>query len=94
MRQPDTRSSGLSHLVDLSGGSPVLGVLSEPADVSIGGNPGYAAFFKQMKHLGYVEGDNLIVERYCLEERYDRIPEIVHEVVATRPDVIFIVTNY
>jgi hypothetical protein len=36
----------------------------------------------------------LIVERYCLEERYDRIPEIVHEVVATRPDVIFIVTNY
>jgi putative ABC transport system substrate-binding protein len=45
-----------------------------------------------MKRLGYVEERNLTVERYCLEGRYDRLPEIVHEVVATRPDVIFTVT--
>jgi putative ABC transport system substrate-binding protein len=63
-------------------------------DVSIRGNPGYAIFFEEMERLGYVEGGNLIVERYCPEGRLDRLPEIVHEVVATRPDVIFSVTNY
>jgi hypothetical protein len=56
------------------------------AAVSIGGNRGYAIFFEQMKRLGYVEGGNhLIVERYCLEGRLDRFPEIVHEIVVTRP---------
>jgi putative ABC transport system substrate-binding protein len=62
-----------------------------PPDISIGGNPGYAIFFEEMKRLGYVEGRNLIVERYCLEGRYGRLPEITHEVVATRPDAIFTV---
>jgi putative ABC transport system substrate-binding protein len=64
-----------------------------PRDISIGGNPGYAAFFEELKRLGYVEGGNLIVERYCLEGRYDRVPEIVHEVVAARPDVILAIRN-
>jgi putative ABC transport system substrate-binding protein len=68
--------------------------VAKPRDVSIEGNPGYVSFFEEMKRLGYVEGRNLIVERYCLEGRYDRSAEIVHEVVATRPDVIFIVSNY
>jgi putative ABC transport system substrate-binding protein len=67
---------------------------AKPADVSIGGNPGYAIFFEEMKRLGYVEGRNLIVERYCLEGRYDRFSEIAHEVVVTRPDVIFAVTIF
>ena len=64
-----------------------------PRDISIGGNPGYAIFFEEMKRLGYVEGGNLTVERYCLEGRYDRVPEIVYEVVAARPDVIFVIRN-
>jgi putative ABC transport system substrate-binding protein len=65
-----------------------------PVDMSIRGNPGYTTFFEEMKRLGYVEGGNLIIERYCLEGRTDNIPEIVHEVVATRPDVIFAVSNF
>jgi putative ABC transport system substrate-binding protein len=66
---------------------------AKPSDVSIGGNPGYAIFFEEMERLGYVEGRNLIVERYCLEGRFDRVPEIVDEVVAARPDVIFVIRN-
>ena len=64
-----------------------------PVDMSIRGNPGYTTFFEEMKRLGYVEGGNLTVERYCLEGRYDRVPEIVYEVVAARPDVIFVIRN-
>jgi putative ABC transport system substrate-binding protein len=65
-----------------------------PAAVSIVGNPGYTIFFEEMKRLGYVEGRNLIVERYCFEGRLDRFPEVVHEVVVTRPDVILAITPY
>jgi putative tryptophan/tyrosine transport system substrate-binding protein len=60
----------------------------KPGDMRIGGDPTYAIIFEEMKRLGYVEGDNLIVDRYSPEGRYDRLPEIAHEVVATRPDVI------
>ena len=63
-----------------------------PADIGIGGNPGYATFFEELKRLGYVDGGNLIVERYCPEGRLDRYPEIAQEVVASRPDVIFAIS--
>jgi putative ABC transport system substrate-binding protein len=42
-----------------------------------------------LKRLGRVEGINLIVDRYSAEGRYDRFAEIAHEIVGTRPDVIF-----
>jgi putative tryptophan/tyrosine transport system substrate-binding protein len=67
---------------------------AKPADVSIEGNVLYSPFFRQMKSLGYVEGGNLIVQRYCLEGRYDRSTEVARDVVASRPDVIFTSTNY
>jgi putative ABC transport system substrate-binding protein len=60
----------------------------KPADIRIGGDPTYAIIFEEMKRLGYVEGVNLIVDRYSAEGRFDRYPEIMHGVVATRPDVI------
>jgi putative tryptophan/tyrosine transport system substrate-binding protein len=40
------------------------------------------------KRLGYVEGVNLIVDRYTAEGRSDRYPALVKAIVATRPDVI------
>ena len=46
-----------------------------------------------MKRLGYVEGVNLIVDRYSAEGRFDRFPEIASDVVATRPDVIYAVST-
>jgi putative ABC transport system substrate-binding protein len=58
-------------------------------DLSIGGDPDYTIILEEIKRLGYVEGVNLTVDRYSAEGRPDRFPEIAHEVVATRPDVIF-----
>jgi putative tryptophan/tyrosine transport system substrate-binding protein len=66
---------------------------TKPDDMRIGKDPNYSVIFEEMQHLGYVEGANLIVERYSAEGRFDRYPEIARGVVATRPDVIFAFSN-
>ena len=66
---------------------------TKPADMRIGGDAAYTMIFEEIKRLGYVEGINLIVDRYSAEGRYDRFPEIAQQVVAARPDVIFAVSN-
>jgi putative ABC transport system substrate-binding protein len=66
---------------------------TKPADMRIGGDPAYTDIFEEMKRLGYVEGINLIVDRYSAEGRYDRFPEIAQQVVAARPRVIFAVAS-
>ena len=58
-------------------------------DLSIGGDPDYTIILEDIKRLGYVEGVNLTVDRYSPEGRPERFPEIAHQIVATRPDVIF-----
>jgi putative ABC transport system substrate-binding protein len=61
----------------------------KPIDMRIGGDPSYTIIFEEMKRLGFVEGVNLIVDRYSADGRFDRFAEIARDVVATRPDVIF-----
>src|SRR6516162_6598477 len=59
------------------------------ADMSeSGGNSNYAALFKDLRRLGYIEGVNLVVTRYSGEGREERFPGLCHEVVRTKPDVI------
>src|SRR5262245_39886909 len=53
-----------------------------------GDNPYYPALFKELRRLGYVEGENLIVARYSGEGREERFPELCRNVVGTRPDAI------
>lgn len=65
---------------------------TKPADMRIGGDPNYAILFEEMQRLGYVEGVNMIVDRYSAEGRFDRYRELARDVVATRPDVIFPIT--
>ena len=51
-------------------------------------------FFAELRRLGYVEGRNLVVERYSAEGRHDRFAAIAREVVATRPDLIVANLNF
>src|SRR5262252_4457274 len=53
-----------------------------------GGNSNYAALFKELHRLGYIEGFNLVVTRYSGEGQEERYPELCREVVRTKPDVI------
>jgi len=59
------------------------------ADMSeSGGYPNYAALFKELRRLGYIEGVNLVVTRYSGEGQEERFPELCREIVRTKPDVI------
>jgi putative ABC transport system substrate-binding protein len=53
----------------------------------------YWAFFEELRRLGYIEGQNLVVERFTAEGRTEHYPELVRNVVRTNPDVIFAITT-
>ena len=65
---------------------------TKPADMRIGGDPNYTILLEEMQRLGYVEGVNMMVDRFSAEGRFDRYHELAREIVATRPDVIFPIT--
>jgi putative ABC transport system substrate-binding protein len=48
----------------------------------------YRAFFQELRRLGYVEGRNLIVERYSGQGRTEHYAELARDVVRSKPDVI------
>ncbi|MDI2075051.1 MULTISPECIES: ABC transporter substrate-binding protein [Bradyrhizobium] len=51
----------------------------------------FRPFFEELSRLGYVEGQNLRVERYSGEGRTERYPELARHVVDTHPDLILTV---
>jgi putative tryptophan/tyrosine transport system substrate-binding protein len=65
----------------------------KPAAMTIAGDSNWVFFFRELNRLGYAEAVNIIIDRYSGEGRYDYFPELAHEIVATRPDVIFAVSN-
>lgn len=58
------------------------------SQMSVSGHPYYRAFFEELSRLGYIEGQNLGVERYSGEGRTERYAELVRDVVNTHPDLI------
>src|SRR6476620_12811192 len=51
----------------------------------------YRAFFEELSRLGYVEGQNLGVERYSGKGQPERYAELTRDVVNTHPDLILAV---
>jgi putative tryptophan/tyrosine transport system substrate-binding protein len=49
-------------------------------------------FFRELRQLGYVEGNNLVVERFSGEGRIDHYPELAREAAARNPNVIFAIS--
>jgi putative tryptophan/tyrosine transport system substrate-binding protein len=49
----------------------------------------YRAFFDELSGHGFVEGKNLVVERYSALGQPDRYAQLAREVVDTRPDAIY-----
>jgi ABC-type uncharacterized transport system substrate-binding protein len=58
-----------------------------------GGGTAWRAFFGELRRLGYVEGANLIIERYSAEGNHDLYVPLAREIVATKPDLIVTGTN-
>src|SRR4029077_20001583 len=61
------------------------------SELSVSGKPQYRAFFEELSRLGYVEGQNLGVERYSGEGQPERYAELVRDIVNTHPDSILAV---
>jgi putative ABC transport system substrate-binding protein len=62
---------------------------AQDSEISVSGRPYYRAFFEELSRLGYVEGQNLVVERYSGEGRPERYAELARDAVNTHPDLIF-----
>jgi putative ABC transport system substrate-binding protein len=58
------------------------------SEISVSGRPYYRAFFDELSRLGYVEGQDLGVERHSGEGRPERYAELARDVVNTHPDLI------
>ena len=58
-----------------------------------GGGSAWPAFFKELRRLGYVEEQNLVIERYSAEGHHERYAELVREIVTRDPDLIVTGTN-
>ena len=57
------------------------------------GERAWRAFFAELRRLGYVEGENLIIERYSAEGHHERYADLAREIVTRSPDLIVTGTN-
>jgi putative ABC transport system substrate-binding protein len=58
-----------------------------------GGGSAWRAFFAELRRLGYIEGENLIIERYSAEGHHERYANLAREIVTRNPDLIVTGTN-
>lgn len=58
-----------------------------------GGGTAWRAFFGELRRLGYVEGQNLLIARYSAEGHHERYADIAREIIASNPDLIVTGTN-
>ena len=56
-------------------------------------DPAYASLFERLRELGYVEGQNIIVERRYAEGRAERFQEFAAEMVRLEADVVITSTT-
>jgi putative ABC transport system substrate-binding protein len=55
--------------------------------------PLLAAFMRGMHDLGYVEGQNLVIEQRYAESKFETLPLLVQELLAWNPDILFVSTT-
>ena len=58
-----------------------------------GGGSAWRAFFVELRRLGYIEGENLIIERASAEGHHERYADMAREIVSSHPDLIVTGTN-
>jgi putative ABC transport system substrate-binding protein len=56
-----------------------------------GNSPSFRAFFQRLRELGYVDGQNLTVERYSGEGRTEHFADLASEAVRDNPDIMYVV---
>jgi putative ABC transport system substrate-binding protein len=81
-----------SHLARAQQAGTKRIALTDPAvkitEMKIGGDGGMTAFLEELQRLGYIEGQNVLIQRYSAEGDKGRYADLAREVVSTQPDVI------
>lgn len=72
------------HRVALIATTSPIAELEGPEPV----HPGTRAFLRELRALGYTEGQNIVVERRTAEGQFDRYTPIARELVGLKTDVI------
>jgi putative tryptophan/tyrosine transport system substrate-binding protein len=49
----------------------------------------YGPLLEELRRLGYVEGQNLVIDRYSGEGRSEHYREVIRDVVRSNPDAVF-----
>ncbi len=55
--------------------------------------PLLAVFMRGMRELGYIEGQNLLIEHRYADGRFERLPALARELLAWNPDALFVSTT-
>ncbi len=63
------------------------------SNMTISGYRDFRVFLQELGRLGYVEGQNLVVERYSGEGRTEGYADLARDIVSTHPDLIFSMTG-
>src|SRR5689334_14875802 len=58
------------------------------AEMRIGADFGPTIYLEELQCLGYVDGKNLMIDRYSAEGQAERYGDLAREVVNTHPDLI------
>jgi len=69
---------------------------TSPVSEMIGPDPLHPmarSFVQGLRALGYVQGQNLVLEHRSAEGKFERFPEIIRDLVSIPVDVIVTVTN-
>src|SRR6516162_6432106 len=77
------QQSGKVHRIAVVHPSHPVATLTETSP-----SPVIGAIFTELRRLGYVEGQNLLIERYSGEGRAAHYPDLARDVVRRKPDVI------
>jgi putative tryptophan/tyrosine transport system substrate-binding protein len=56
--------------------------------------PIWRNFFAGLHRLGYVEGNNLVIEAFSAEGRFERYPDVAYQAVSRNPDAIVAGNNF
>jgi putative tryptophan/tyrosine transport system substrate-binding protein len=95
MRRRDviTLLSGAAAFLPLGAFAQRSGKMWRMGFIAHGHERFYDALFEGLQEFGYVEGQNLIIERRYAEGRAERFPEFAAEMVRLNVDVIVVVTT-
>src|SRR6516162_2837580 len=79
------RAAAKTYRLAVMGGSQPTSEMSETGF--------YGTLFKELKRLGYIEGENLVVLRFSAEGDPARYDSIIGQIISAAPDVVITGNN-